>query len=104
MIDIHIRLSAALRAMIGPEGESAVMLFWIFIRPLKFCGALIVHSPNNFLIAPLVMRYLFILQYYNTYGVLIISTSINGFPNFDTLWNCFKILLRSIPRMGENRE
>ena len=43
---------AALRAMTGSEGESAVMLFGIFLQLLKFCGAWIVHSPNNFLIAP----------------------------------------------------
>ena len=31
---------AALRAMTGSEGESAVMLFGIFVQILKFCGAL----------------------------------------------------------------
>jgi hypothetical protein len=45
---------APLRSMTGSEGESAVMLFGIFMQLLKFCGALIVHSPNNFQIAPLV--------------------------------------------------
>jgi hypothetical protein len=31
---------AALRAMTGSEGESAVMLFGIFIQLLKFCGSI----------------------------------------------------------------
>ncbi|MEI6138456.1 MAG: hypothetical protein WCP85_04290 [Mariniphaga sp.] len=35
---------AALRAMTGPEGESAVMLFGIFIQLLKLCGA--IHDFN----------------------------------------------------------
>ena len=54
----------ALRAMTGSEGESAVMLFGIFMQILKFCGALIVHSPNNFLIAPLVVWVIYL--FYNT--------------------------------------
>ena len=47
---------AALRAMTDLEGESTVMLFGIFIQLFKFCGAMIVHSPNNFLIAPPMCR------------------------------------------------
>jgi len=45
---------AAFRAMTGSKWDLAVMLFGIFPQLLKFCGALIVHSTNNFLIAPLV--------------------------------------------------
>ena len=33
-------IQAALRAMTGPEEESAVMLFDIFIQLLKLCGAI----------------------------------------------------------------
>ena len=53
-IIFQILSSAALREMTGPEGESAVMLFGIFKQLLKFCDALIIHSFNIFLIAPLV--------------------------------------------------
>ena len=45
---------AAFRAMTGSKWDLAVMLFGIFIQLLKLCGAMIVSSPNNFLIAPLV--------------------------------------------------
>ena len=43
MIDIHIRFSAALRAMTCSEGESGVILFGFFMQLLKLCGAI-----NNF--------------------------------------------------------
>ena len=32
--------SAALRAMTGRKGESAIMLFLVFLQLLKFCGAI----------------------------------------------------------------
>ncbi len=37
---LQILFCSALRAMTGPEVESAVILFGIFIQPLKLCGAL----------------------------------------------------------------
>jgi len=40
MIGIKKEFSAALRAMTGPEGESAVILFGIFIQLLEDCGAI----------------------------------------------------------------
>ena len=41
MIIIQILSNFALRAMTGHEGESAVMLFGIFIQLLKLCGAIL---------------------------------------------------------------
>ena len=40
VIVFQILSSSALRAMTGPEWESAVMLFGFFIQLLKFCGAI----------------------------------------------------------------
>jgi hypothetical protein len=40
MIDIHIRLSAALRAMTSPETERAVMMLVVFIQLVKLGGAI----------------------------------------------------------------
>jgi hypothetical protein len=40
MIDIHIRFSAALRAMTSPERESAVKLLVVFIQFLILCGVI----------------------------------------------------------------
>ena len=51
--------------MTGPEGESAIMLFVVFLQLLKLCGAIhnfghpftfvLLHALNNFLIAPLAL-------------------------------------------------
>ena len=78
---------AALCALTGPEWERAVMLFGIFMQLLKLCGALIVRSPNNFLMVPLGDRLIIYPTIIQLLRVLIRTLSNINFQSLISIGN-----------------